>query len=155
MEQVIHDEIRRFVLESPDNRFPESDRLYFDEPLVGFASAAAFARQRSRASRGFPKERRNTMDKKEEYREKLEAQLKEWKAKIDTLETRGTKFTAETKNDLMREIEELRRKKGIVKDKWNELQKSGGDSWDTMKEGVEKVAADLKHAMERVLSRFK
>ena len=48
------------------------------------------------------------MDKKEEYRERLEAQLKEWKAKIDTLETRGTKFTAETKNDLMREIEELR-----------------------------------------------
>ena len=95
------------------------------------------------------------MDKKEEYREKLEAQLKEWKAKIDTLETRGTKFTAETKNDLMREIEELRRKKGIVKDKWNELQKSGGDSWDTMKEGVEKVAADFKSAMERVLSRFK
>ena len=95
------------------------------------------------------------MDKKEEYREKLEAQLKEWKAKIDTLEVRGAKFTAETKTDLMKEIEELRRKKGIVKDKWNEMQKSGGDSWDTMKDGVEKVAADLKHAMERVLSRFK
>ena len=95
------------------------------------------------------------MDKKEEYREKLEAQLKEWKAKIETLEVRGAKFTAETKTDLMREIEELRHKKGIVKDKWNELQKSGGDSWDTMKEGVEKVAADFKSAMERVLSRFK
>ncbi|HEX2770172.1 MAG TPA: epoxyqueuosine reductase, partial [Geobacteraceae bacterium] len=40
MEQLIRDEIRRFVLESPDNRFPESDRSYFDEPLVGFAAAA-------------------------------------------------------------------------------------------------------------------
>jgi len=39
MEKVIRDEVRRFVLESPDNRFPESDRLYFDEPLVGFAAA--------------------------------------------------------------------------------------------------------------------
>jgi len=39
MEQVIRDEIRRFVLESPDNRFPESDRPYFDEPLIGFAAA--------------------------------------------------------------------------------------------------------------------
>ena len=95
------------------------------------------------------------MDKKEEYREKLEAQLKEWKTKIETLEVRGAKFTAETKTDLMREIEELRLKKGIVKDKWNELQKAGGDSWDTMKEGVEKGAADLKSALERVLSRFK
>jgi len=35
------------------------------------------------------------------------------------------------------------------------LQKASGDSWDTMKDGVEKVAADLKRAMERVLSRFK
>ena len=95
------------------------------------------------------------MDKKEEYREKLEAQFNEWKAKIESLEARGAKFTSETKTDLMREIEELRRKKGIVKDKWNELQKASGDSWDTMKEGVEKVAADLKSALERVLSRFK
>jgi epoxyqueuosine reductase len=39
MEQVIRDEIISFVLESPDNRFQESDRPYFEEPLVGFASA--------------------------------------------------------------------------------------------------------------------
>ncbi|MGA2150626.1 MAG: hypothetical protein ABSG48_00485 [Geobacteraceae bacterium] len=39
MEQLIRDEIRRFVLESPDSRFPESGQSYFDEPLVGFAAA--------------------------------------------------------------------------------------------------------------------
>jgi len=39
MEQVIRDEILRFVLESPDNRFPGSDEPYFEEPLVGFAAA--------------------------------------------------------------------------------------------------------------------
>ena len=39
MEQVIRDEIRRFVLESPDNRFPDSDLPYFEEPLIGFAAA--------------------------------------------------------------------------------------------------------------------
>lgn len=39
MEQMICDEVRRFVLESPGNRFPESDARYFDEPLVGFAAA--------------------------------------------------------------------------------------------------------------------
>lgn len=39
MEQVIRDEILRFVNESPENRFPESDLTYFDEPLVGFAAA--------------------------------------------------------------------------------------------------------------------
>jgi epoxyqueuosine reductase len=39
MEQLIRNEIRRFVLESPDNRFPESGQPYFDEPVVGFAAA--------------------------------------------------------------------------------------------------------------------
>jgi len=39
MEQVIREEIRRFVLESPDNRFPESDEPYFSEPLIAFAAA--------------------------------------------------------------------------------------------------------------------
>lgn len=39
MEEVILEEIRHFIRESRDNRFPESDASYFDEPLVGFAAA--------------------------------------------------------------------------------------------------------------------
>jgi len=39
MEQIIRDEIRRFVLESSDNRFPDSGLPYFEEPLIGFAAA--------------------------------------------------------------------------------------------------------------------
>jgi len=95
------------------------------------------------------------MDKKEEYRKKVEAQLKEWKAKIDSLEAGGAKFTSEAKAELLREIKELRLKKGIVKEKWSDLQKAGGESWDTMKEGVEKTVAELKEALDRVISRFK
>ncbi|AJE02683.1 epoxyqueuosine reductase [Geobacter pickeringii] len=36
---MISAEIRRFVGESLDNRFPDSGEPYFDEPLVGFAAA--------------------------------------------------------------------------------------------------------------------
>src|SRR5919198_706238 len=39
MEERIRAEIRQFVMESPLNRFPDSDEPYFDEPLVGFAAA--------------------------------------------------------------------------------------------------------------------
>lgn len=39
MEVLIREEIRRFVRECPDNRFPDRGEAYFDEPLVGFASA--------------------------------------------------------------------------------------------------------------------
>jgi len=39
MEKVIREELRRFVVESPENRFPDDEQYYFDEPLVGFAAA--------------------------------------------------------------------------------------------------------------------
>ena len=40
MEQALVAEIRRFVLESPLNRFPQGEQAYFEDPLVGFAAAA-------------------------------------------------------------------------------------------------------------------
>lgn len=39
MEDQICNEIRRFVLESPTSRFPDSGEPYYGEPLVGFAAA--------------------------------------------------------------------------------------------------------------------
>jgi len=39
MEKIIRDEIIRFVRDNPGNRFPNSDRPYFEKPLIGFASA--------------------------------------------------------------------------------------------------------------------
>lgn len=39
MEEMIRQEIARFVSESSENRFPGSRERYFDEPLVGFAAA--------------------------------------------------------------------------------------------------------------------
>ena len=40
MERAVRDEIVRFVLERPENRHLDGGERYFDEPLVGFASAA-------------------------------------------------------------------------------------------------------------------
>ena len=95
------------------------------------------------------------MDKMDAYREKLEAQLKEWKTKIEMLEDKAAKATGETKTDLMRAIGELRQKKEVVKEKWSELQKEGSSAWDTMKEGLEKAVSELKSALDKVVSRFK
>lgn len=95
------------------------------------------------------------MGRREAYREKLEAQLKELKAKIDQLESRVSTLSAEAKAELARDIHDLRTRKMIVRETWNELQKTGEDAWDTMKEGVEKGVAELREALERVISRFR
>jgi hypothetical protein len=40
MERAVRDEIVRFALASPENRHQDGGERYFDEPLVGFTSAA-------------------------------------------------------------------------------------------------------------------
>ena len=95
------------------------------------------------------------MDKMEAYREKLDEQLKEWKAKIDMLEKKAAEATGETKTELMRVIGELRQKKDLVKEKLTELQKESSAAWDTMKEGLEKAVSEFKSALDKVVSRFK
>ncbi len=95
------------------------------------------------------------MDKMEAYREKLEAQLKEWKAKIEMLENKAAEASGETRSELMRVIGDLRQKKGLVKEKLTELQKESSAAWDTMKDGLEKTASEFKNALDKVVSRFK
>jgi len=81
--------------------------------------------------------------------------LKEWKAKIDMLESKASTLSSEAKTTLKKEIEELRSKKSVVKEKWNELQNTGEDTWDKMKDGVEKSADELKKTLEKVFDCFK
>lgn len=95
------------------------------------------------------------MNTKEEYLKKLELQFREWKFKIDMLENRAAAASADVKAELLREIDLLRGKKAVVKEKWEELLKSGGEVWEVMKDGVEKAANDLKTALDKVMSRFK
>jgi len=95
------------------------------------------------------------MDKKDVYREKLGAQLKEWKTKIDQLETKLSSLSSDAKNELIKEIEDLRKQKTVVREKWNELQKTGGEAWDKLKDGAEKASVELKEKLEKVISRFK
>ena len=95
------------------------------------------------------------MDKMDLYREKLEAQLKEWKAKIEVLEEKAARATGETRIEMQRAISELSQKKEVVKEKFNALQKEGGAAWDTLKDGVEKAAGELKSTIDKFVSRFK
>jgi len=95
------------------------------------------------------------MDKMQAYRDKLEAQLKEWKEKIVVLEEAAARATGETKAEMLQSIKELRQKKTVVKEKWDALQKETGIAFEKMTEGVEKAATELKDAIDKVVSRFK
>jgi peptidoglycan hydrolase CwlO-like protein len=91
----------------------------------------------------------------ETYRERMEAQIKEWKTKFGVLEEKATKATGETRAELLKAMGELRQKNEVFKEKWAALQKESGIAWESMKVGVEKAASDLKEAVDKVLAQFK
>jgi hypothetical protein len=99
--------------------------------------------------------RRVTMANKEAYREKLEAQMREWSAKIDLLKAKADQAEAEAKVEYRNRIEDLRQKKEALRVKLGELQNASDAAWKDIKTGTEKAAADLKDALRSALAKFK
>lgn len=95
------------------------------------------------------------MDSKEAYREKLEAQMREWSAKIDLLKARADQAKAEAKIEYNKGIEDLHQRKEALQAKVRELQHASDAAWKDIKAGTEKAAADLRDALQRALSKFK
>jgi chromosome segregation ATPase len=95
------------------------------------------------------------MENKEAYKDKLEAQMREWSAKIDLLKARADQAEAEAKIEYNKRIEDLRQKKEALQAKLSELQDASDAAWKDIKAGTEKAAADLKDAVQSALSKFK
>ena len=75
------------------------------------------------------------MDTKQAYKDKLEAQLEEWRAKIAQLKAQADK-------------------KEAVEHKMKELANASGEAWRELKSGVEKAVDDLKVSLEKASSKF-
>lgn len=75
------------------------------------------------------------MDTKQAYKDKLEAQLEEWRAKIAQLKAQADK-------------------KEAVEHKLKELANASGEAWRELKSGVEKAVDDLKVSLKEASSKF-
>jgi predicted phage gp36 major capsid-like protein len=95
------------------------------------------------------------MENKQAYREKLEAQMREWSAKIDLLKAKADQAEADAKIEYRNRIEDLRQKKEALKAKLGELQNASDAAWKDIRAGAEKAAADLKDALQSALAKFK
>jgi hypothetical protein len=95
------------------------------------------------------------MKSREEYIDKLAAQLKEWSAKIDELETKADAARAEVKTGLEKQISQLKDQHVAATKKLQELKGSSTEAWDTLKAGAETAWADLKNAITAAKAKFK
>ncbi|HXY61508.1 MAG TPA: hypothetical protein VEJ22_01120 [Nitrospirota bacterium] len=95
------------------------------------------------------------MKNREEYIDKLAAQLKEWSVKIDELESKAHTAKADAKTGYENQIRQLKDKRDAATQKLQELKVASADAWDTLKGGAETAWADLKNAVTAAKEKFK
>jgi hypothetical protein len=87
------------------------------------------------------------METRELYKQKYEAQLHEWGAKIVALKAHADKLTAEARIDAKPHIDTLHDKLEAVKAKLNEVAQATDDKLDDVKQGADHAWDDLKSSI--------
>jgi len=94
------------------------------------------------------------MGLKEDYQEKLEAQLKEWNARIGDFKAMSDKAAADVRAKYQEEAEALRLKCEGAQTKLKELKQAGEGVWGDLKTGLERAWNELREGVERAATRF-
>jgi predicted ATP-binding protein involved in virulence len=94
-------------------------------------------------------------NKRSAYEEKLDAQLKEWSAKIALLKAKAENAKADGKIAYYKTIDALEQKQNQARTRLRELKTAGDEAWEAVKTGTEKVWAEARTAYHDAGSRFK
>ena len=95
------------------------------------------------------------MSMKAAYEQKLQAQLDEWNAEIDTLKAKADKAEADAQLEYYKEIDRLRSMQATASEKLVSLKEASDDAWEDLKAGIESSWDSLGSALKSAASRFK
>lgn len=82
------------------------------------------------------------------YKEKFEAQIHEWKAKIDLMSAQGEKLSAQTKLDFKPHLDSLQAKLEAAKARVVDIASATDDKLDAVAAAIEAGWTDLKATVE-------
>jgi uncharacterized coiled-coil DUF342 family protein len=95
------------------------------------------------------------MSSRDEYIRKMQAKLEEWNAEVDTLAAKAGKVSADVKTEYNEQIELLKAKQVVARQKIEELQQAGESAWGDLKSGIELAWTAMGEAIDSARSRFK
>jgi uncharacterized phage infection (PIP) family protein YhgE len=93
------------------------------------------------------------MDERQAYVEKMDAQLKQWKAKADKLRAQAQESTADVKLQYARQLAELETKIDAAIDVLNKLRNDQTAPWAELKAGFEQAFNTVKDAADRAFQK--
>ena len=88
------------------------------------------------------------------FQQKLEAELKEWDAKLEKLKSKASAAKAEIRAEFELQLEFLAAERALADEKLEELRQHGQWAWEDLKDSASEVWSELHAALERTLSRF-
>ncbi|MBE9221261.1 hypothetical protein IQ215_00985 [Cyanobacterium stanieri LEGE 03274] len=94
------------------------------------------------------------MENRELKQGQMEATLKEWGAKLDSLKAEADKAGEDAQADLQKRIDYLEGKKAEMQENLNKLKSSSDEAWDTVVKGFQGAWEDLGKSFEEAASKF-
>ncbi len=94
------------------------------------------------------------MGLKEAYQEKLEAQIREWTAKLAELKAKADQAGAGAKVHLHQQIDQFRARNEAAQQKLDEIKAASAESWETLKAGSERALDEMKKTWQSLKSKF-
>ena len=95
------------------------------------------------------------MSKKELYKQKMQAQLDEWQAEVDSFKAKASGASADTQLELSKKINALKGKIEQGKAKLAEVVEANDDAWESIKGGVDSAKDSLKTAVNDAKAKLK
>ncbi len=88
------------------------------------------------------------METRDLYRQKYEAQIAEWSAKVANLKAKGEKLTAQARIDMQPRIDAVHRRLEALEARLREMTESTDERWNEVQERAEGAWHEFKSAVE-------
>lgn len=95
------------------------------------------------------------MSSREEYVEKMKAQLDQWNAEIGKWEAKARETQAEARADLDKRIDAVRQQREQAMYQMKLLQGAAGEAWIEMMRGTDEAWARMREAFDKASSHFR
>jgi uncharacterized coiled-coil DUF342 family protein len=129
------------------------------EVLVEGASTPNLARRPSESvighcSRIAPISRENHAMTRDEYVEKLKAQIDQWNAQVKAWEAKAKQAQGKLREDYGKQLESVRAQRDKVMDQLRLVQNASVDAWSELMRGADQAWKSMQEAFERARSHF-
>jgi len=90
------------------------------------------------------------MEKKAIYVEKLQAQIKEWNAKLNLLQAKADNASTDVKIKYMKQVEKVKQQKEHIEEQLGELLEAGEDVWEDVKRKLDDAQEELQGFIHKI-----